>query len=323
MPAFPRVPGRPDRGSLHHGLAEKTCAGVAKPRHVACCVACVRPTFLLCVLLASPASSAGAQTTLVVRDTPESHPRIERSVEEALREAFGGTVRRVASPLDELALAAGCTTASDTDPECLATIARAGDARMVAIEHIAADGDGWRAQVDLRRADGTQVSVMRSHCDDSGCIDENAADATRVAAVHHTDPSHGSETVAPSVVASTASATPTPSPAPSEPSRDSSILVVPTILFLSSFVVGVGSFIAAGFASASANDAARLGVLRYAAQVDQERAFEQQSDIALGVGIALASAGAGLAIAGAITLAGREGPRLRIGVLDVGLSVSF
>jgi hypothetical protein len=275
------------------------------------------------MLLAWPASSARAQTTLVVRDTPEAHPRIERSVEEALREAFGGSVRRVASPLDELALAAGCTTASDTDPTCLATIARAGDARLVAIEHITPDGDGWRAQVDLRRADGTQVSVLRSHCDESGCVDENAADAARVATVRHTDPSHDADPAAPTVVAPATSTTPTPSPAPSQPSHESSILVVPTILFLSSLVVGAGSFIAAGFASASADDAAHLGVLRYAAQVDQERAFEQQSNIALGVGIALASAGAGLAIAGAIKLAGREGPRLRIGVLDVGLSMSF
>ncbi len=283
----------------------------------------VRPAFLLCVILAWPASSARAQTTLVVRDTPEAHPRIERSVEEALREAFGGSVRRVASPLDELALAAGCTTASDTDPTCLATIARAGDARLVAIEHITPEGDGWRAQVDLRRADGTQVSVLRSHCDDTACVDENASDAMRVAAVHHTDPTHDSASVAPTVVAPPTSVTPAPTPTPSEPSHESSILLVPTILFVCSFVVGAGSFIGAGFASASANEASHLGVLRYAAQVDQERAFEEQSNIALGVGIALASAGAGLAIAGAIALAGREGPRLRIGVLDVGLSMSF
>ena len=262
-------------------------------------------------------SLARAQLTLVVRDSAELHAGVEAAMEDALRDAVGGSVRRVDSPLDELALVAGCATASASDALCVATIARAANARLVAIEHVSRDGSGWSASIDLRRADGTQVSVLRARCDDASCVSTlEGDDPEPVVVVAHEAPRvHEAET------SSVLVTSPTPAAEPTGPPR--AIAIVPGSLFASAVLLGVGSLVAGTVSGVAASDAAHLGMLRNAAQVDHERALEDQSMVALGVGIALASCGAGLAIAGALTLGGQDGPRLRIGVLDVGLTVSF
>ncbi len=99
--------------------------------------------------------------------------------------------------------------------------------------------------------------------------------------------------------------------------------MVPNAMFAGAALLGIGAFVSTGVSLASSAEAVGLGVVRNQAEADHARSLEDRSAIALGVGVALALAGAGLALASVFVLAGRGGPRLHIGVLDVGLSLSF
>jgi hypothetical protein len=291
---------------------------VAKPRHVACSNGGVRNLLTLLLLCVCPASAAAQ--TLVVRTSAEAHPAIEGAVEDGLRESLGASVRRVDSPLDELALAAGCTEADPGSAQCIATIARAAGVRLVAIERLTREGAEWRVSIDLRRADGTQVSVLTALCDDASCAAEAMAGA-----------SGGPEEAPSSHDAATRASTDDrqlPDAAPSSssteiPPTSHSIAVIPHVLFIGATLLGVTSAVLGGLSIAAADEATHMGTLRNTTQVDHEHALEEQSAVMLGVGIALATCGAGLAIAGVFTLADDHGPRLRVGVGNVGLTVSF
>jgi hypothetical protein len=297
----------------------------------------VRALLMLVTLVTWPSARASAQVTLVVRASGDAYPGVEAAVENDLRESLGGSVRRVDSPLDELALAAGCDGAqAATTAPCVATIAQAASARLVAIEHLTREGAGWRASIDLRRADGTQVSLLSALCDETSCAPEAMAEAdtgTGPEAVDdHPEEAHA-HYVAAHAPLDVDHRVPTTTPPAAQASSDAraddaapaaprSIAILPHALFVGATLVGIGSFVAGGVALAAANEATSLGPLENAAQVDRERALEEQNAIALGVGIGLATCGAALAIAGIFTLSS-DGPRLLVGLGHADLSVSF
>lgn len=286
------------------------------------------PQRALCALaLWLPSSLVAAQATLVVRDGGESNRAVEVSVDDALRDTMGGSVRHAES-LDDLALAAGCA-AQATAPECVATIADAANARLVAIEHLARDGAEWRVTMDLRRADGTHVRDIALRCDDAS----SCASALQLELGEGTEPQDMVEVETHSVVTEehrisaprdepTHETTSTRLPAEPTPATHS-IPIVPNALFAGAALLGVGAIVAGGISVAAGTSATNLGVLRSQPQVDQEHALESQSTAALGVGIGMAVLGAGALAAGIITLGNHDGPSVRIGLLDVGLSVSF
>jgi cell division septation protein DedD len=284
-------------------------------RHVACSTGDVRVQLTLAfALLASLTPRvATAQLTLVIRDQPDAHPAVETAVEDALRESVGGSFRRLESPLDDLALAAGCEPGGATEAECIASLARAGDARLVAIEHLRRDGAEWSVRIDLRRADGTHLSTLVARCDDASCAPQPAASRPEAPTVAASTPAPSEPEPPPTLAAST----PSPEHAPR------SLAIVPHVLFFGAVLFGIGSFVAGAVSLSSANEATSLGALHTTAQLDEVHAAEEQRDVSLGVGIALAVCGAGLAVAGAITVADDGGPRLRIGLSGAQLSVSF
>jgi hypothetical protein len=111
----------------------------------------MRSVFAVVVVfvLAAHAEHVRAQVTLLVRDDASLALDAATGADEALRSARGGSVRRLDSSLEEMALAVGCPDAPQ-EPACVAMIASAAHAQSVAIEQVSRRATGWR--VTLERA---------------------------------------------------------------------------------------------------------------------------------------------------------------------------
>jgi hypothetical protein len=274
---------------------------------------------VIIALISAPAQ-AGAQTTLVVRRAAQAHPTIEAAVDEVLRTEFGSSARRVEISLGDLALAAGCGEEIDR-PDCMASIARAASADLVAVEHVRREGEVYQVHVVLYGSAGERLRTLDAECVPGHC---EGALATAVhgrdpAIVNEVPPNEPSE-VTPSsgedIAVGTSSArtweprtTARPaggsgatssvavSAAPDEPSSDNHIEIrASTVMYTGAAITGLGAIIS-GIVSADASSrAADLGVVRTRAGADTLIAAEQTRDGALVTGVALAIAGAGLAV---------------------------
>lgn len=299
-------------------------------------------------LLLSPAL-ASAQVTLVVRAGGDPSRAVEAAVDEALRETLGGSVRRVDSSMDDLALAAGCP-APAVESECVARVAAAAGVRIVALERFARDGEAWAVSLDLRHADGSRIRRLDARCaSELACADALTAgfetrepapepgvtiEATTSAASTPYEPDADAARGAPSpgLVARPDGDGRPPGAAPSAalgdgalgPGGRATIPIVPNVLFASATLVGVGAAVSGALAITFANDAAALGARRRGAESERAAALHDQSAAALGLGIALTVLGAGFAVAGAITLVeGRAAAGPRVTLSPVSLTVVF
>jgi hypothetical protein len=285
----------------------------------------VASSILLFALAAAP-STAAAQVTLVIRAGAHPHARVDGVVDDRLRDRLGGMIRHVDASLDELALAAGCDPSSDVEgASCIATIASAAGARLVAIERIAHRGTEWRFDVDVRSADGTPVTTIGARCDEPGACGEGIDDPAPADDAHARPPIPSTHAhAAPPRVESTVAATPDgASTATTAPRVGHFVSVVPCALFAGAVLLGIGSFVAGGLALDSYRSAIASNTGGGPSATTRQHALEDQSAIELGTGIALAGVGAILAVAGIITFVGRDGPRLQIGANGIALSVNF
>lgn len=316
---------------------------------------CVRAVVVVAGLLGVWPRVAIAQATLVVRAGDEPSRAVEAAIDDALCDTLGGSVRRVESSMDELALAAGCEGPA-AEPECVATIARAASVRILALERIVREADAWRIALDLRRADGTRIRELRIRCADgpacATALDDgfavrtseefgnsplavgpapdtatHATSATRVTPASET--SARSDHVRRAIVASE----------PTHEAATSTLVSRPDIalgpdgsssdrwpahaLLGSAVVAAVGAATSGGLALGYAGEVSGLGRLRTEADVDRAHALDDQSVVALGVGIGFALVGAGLSIAGTVVLTAERGAGPRITASPLALTVTF
>ena len=274
-----------------------------------------------------PAIAAG-QVTLVVRAGGALDRQREPAIDAALRESTRGSVRRVDSTMEELALAAGCPETA-TDAPCVTTIARVAQVHIVALQHLSHEGSGWRVRIALRGDDGSRLREVSVECDDATDCTSILSSALSAApgdvGVMPREPLPVAPPVepAPSTLRTEHTATvvragpeevaapppgiepPLGAPAPvgSRPWP-----LVPTVLFAAGTGLTLGACIAGAFTLAYASDVASLGPLSTRAEVDRAWSVEDQSNVSLGFGIALATAAIGLAVAGALTLILGRGP---------------
>jgi len=279
---------------------------------------------VIVALISAPGTSQ-AQTTLVVRRAAQAHPTIEAAVDEVLRTEFGSSARRVEISLGDLALAAGCGGEIDR-PDCMAAIARAASADLVAVEHVRREGGVYQVHVVLYGSSGERLRTLDAecvpgHCEGALATAVHGRDLDLMDEVPATEPSE----VTPSsdeviTVASTSSArtweprtTARParssasdtsslaaSTAPDGPSDGDIEIRASTVMYTGAAITGLGAIIS-GIVSADASSrAADLGVVRTLAGADTLIAAEQTRDGALVTGVVLAIAGAGLAVTGVV-----------------------
>lgn len=269
---------------------------------------------VLLALIAEP-GSAWAQTTLVVRADTSPHDAVASAVDEALRESVGGSARRVEPTLEELALAAGCLS-GDEEPECIAAIAEAGSARLVAIEHVSTSPTGVTVRVDLRRGrDGSRLRSLVVVCPAGECGDAllvamgrpagepalvTVGNETSVALVSPVERS-GSGSPAAGATRSTT----TPSTEARVEHGTGGPPLARTLLFGGAALASVGATIAGALAVDYAAQATRLGRVDTRREADQLVERESSRDVSLAVATVFASVGAGLAI-GALVTPGSE-----------------
>ncbi len=276
---------------------------------------------VLVVLAAAPAI-ARAQSTLVVRRAAQAHPTIEAAMDEVLRGELGSSARRVEISLSDLALAAGCDGAID-GPDCIAAIARAASADLVAVEHVRQEGDTFHVRIVLYGADGQRLRALAAECLPGHC---ESALATAVhgggedpmepaPARDETEPASSTEEAGATAVASAPRggsarvvATDRGADGSAEvaadreppPARSDFEVRASTVFYTGSAITGLGAIISGIVASDASSRAAGLGVVRTREDADTLVAAEQTRDGALITGVALAIAGAGLAVTGVI-----------------------
>jgi hypothetical protein len=270
------------------------------------------------LLVLGTASRAAAQVVLLVPEGPSSVLEVEPAIADAMRQALGASVRALEPSLDDLALAAGCADQA-TEPSCIARIAAASRARLVAVESVSRGGSGFVVHLDLRRgSDGRPVRSLSIDCASSVDCGEQVllAFESDDAAVPVHDarrepiaappprPSPSDTRAEPIVVAPSPPAAEAPHPAP--PRRSGRpIPFVPNVLFGLSVAMSLGAMVAGGVAvgAQSAHDTLAAIVATHPDQLSQLSAVDAGRDLALGVGTGFALAGACLAAAGAITMA--------------------
>lgn len=280
---------------------------------------CAFPPMLGAVIIASFCGPqvVRAQTTLVVRGAAQAHPTIEEALDEVLRAELGSSARRVEISLADLALAAGCGDAIES-PECMAAVARAAGADLVAVEHVRSEGDAFQVRITLYGSSGERLRTLDAECMPGHCRsalatavhsrEADAMDASPTEPPHATSPDEDvTLAVAPASSArSPRTATPEPAaaavtPPPTTDQGDGDLEIhASTVMYTGAAITGLGAIIS-GIVSADASSrAAGLGVVRTRADADTLIAAEQARDGALVTGVALAIAGAGLAVTGIV-----------------------
>jgi hypothetical protein len=271
------------------------------------------------VVLATPASVA-AQVTILVPEAAVAARDVDAGIAQGMREGLGASVRRVDPSLEDLALAAGCE-GDPSEPSCIAEIAHASGARLVALERVWRGPHGYRVEIELRRAsDGSAIRSFRVECGSSRECgravlavlesepEADAPDATVQPVA--LGPSHRAPIAEPLALAIDV-APPAPPPPVEAPSRDRGprsrheIPVAPNVVFALSVATSLGAMIAGGVGVGMLM--ARDSVVTLGTELPEQTArisaLDANRDLALGLGTAFALAGACLAVSGAIAMA--------------------
>ncbi len=245
-----------------------------------------------------------AQVALVSAADSDAAAEIEPGISEGMRDGLGASVRRIALSLEDLALAAGCA-ATPRAPSCIARIAAAADARLLAIERVSRHASEYVVEVELRRgADGSTIRVVRLECASSvGC--RGRLDA----ALGNEEPERVRAPQPHVELASVTLEIDEPPRIEERHTRGDSPLghpvpLAPSLLLGTSAVLGLGALVAGGVAigleqARGISSSDTVGT----AQAQQLAALRTSSDWALGLGTAFASVGACLAVAGTLLLA--------------------
>lgn len=249
---------------------------------------------LAAVGVAAPTATS-AQTTLVVRGDGRSHASVAVAADDALFDATGSSAHRVEVTLEDLALAAGCTTEA-TDPACIAAIAEAAHVDLVAIEYLRQEGDTQVVHTDLRDRHGARLRFVDARCAAGRCRFFDAADAregSRATTRADAPPAESGEVVAP-----------TPETGTEWEIRVSTILFgVATLASIGALTAGIVGLDASG----------RADIFRQSDRMrDQPRlaAAEEQRDVAFGTATAFTVAGAALAVVGLVLALARADTRV-------------
>ncbi len=256
---------------------------------------------------------------------------LEPAIDEALRAAMPGQVRRVEVALEELALAAGCG-ASARDRGCVAAVAYAGGADELVLQRLTREDVGWLVRLEVRGSDGSVRREVRVHCEEpfacGAFLDmalarapvadsaepsiELAADARpaspslarsarRVAAPLPSLVDRGSPRRAPARATVSSS-----SPAARMP-VELRLPALPIFLLVGSTISNVGALLSGSLILIGQADSARQGGRVTQLERDQARVADGQRDRLLALGTVLALQGVGLAVAAIVLLLeGRE-----------------
>ncbi len=254
-------------------------------------------------------SRAAAQLTVLLRDDDGFGRGAESGIAEGLRDGLGGSVRRLEASLADLALAAGCE-GDPRDSSCIVRMAAAANAQLVVVERVTNTDPGWRIELDLRRgSDGARLRSIHLECAstiDCGGDLAAALGEPEGGATHTVAAAPGRATEPTPVAATTPQAHPAPEPDAARSSRSeaapSSIPVIPSVLFGSAVVLGIGAIVAGAIGGQAAHDAHDAGLVTRRDQVDRLVGLETSRDVSFGIGAALAGVGACLAIGGVLTM---------------------
>lgn len=262
---------------------------------------------LVAVAVLSAASPAAAQSALIVRSGGTTSTPIEAAIDAALREDSRGSLRRIDTSLEDLALASGCAQ-PHTQDACLGRLAMAANIEELWIQHLSRAAAGWRIQLEVRGRDGARVWSIDVPCEEpTACAallatrlrdrrGTGAADAT---------PSEAFGTRSGRVRSERARA---PEPlhlASTRTSRERRTDdVLPPVLFASGSVVGSGAIVAGVLAITLAGQEAPGDGRR-----GREAAPMSSGDVAVGVGATLGTLAVALVFAGGVCLALPQGSR--------------
>ncbi|MBN8613849.1 MAG: hypothetical protein J0L92_24850 [Deltaproteobacteria bacterium] len=197
----------------------------------------------------------------------------------AVRDVTGAPVRRIDVTLDDLAIAADCTTPAHEAP-CLARVAAAGHVGIVAIER--GCGEREACTVTLHAADGTRLRALTL---------AEAPPPEPVAS--EPEPLTRSERSGTRPVVSTVV-----EPDTRERSRRSFRFGMHHGLYAGAIVSSFGAFVCGGLAIDAGQRWASIGVVRDSRGVDTLVALEEQRTVTLVLASAFAVTGAALAVAG-------------------------
>jgi len=253
---------------------------------------------LLAVAVLSGALPAAAQSALIVRSDGMTSPPIEAAIDAALREASGGSLRRIDSSLEELTLASGCAHL-ETGDGCLGALAAAANAEELWLQHLSHDGAGWRIRLEVHSGDGARVWSLDARCEDPEAC--GALVAVRLDARRGADaaPNEALRSRSGRVRSERARATPDPlhaaSPGAMRARRQDD--VVPPVLFTSGAVVGSAA-IAAGVLAITFAGQDSSGERRR----DRDEVPMSPADVSVAVGATLGTVAVALAFAGGLYL---------------------
>lgn len=263
------------------------------------------------VVMVLPARAV-AQVTLLVSEGAATPLDVEPGIADGLRQGLGVSVRRVEPSLDDLALAAGCM-GSPRAPACIARIAHASGARLVAVERVSHGPRGYRVEVELRRGeDGRSLRTLRLRCASSA----ECGDAVLGALEGDFRAALGNDPVASAAIAARDGARSTgrrgttdlvePRVEAVQPDRPSqvrrSVPMVSQVLFAASIASSLGAMIGWSVGVGVQQSRDTVAGIRTSDQSQRLSELDTSRDWAIGVGTAFALVGACLAAAGAVTM---------------------
>lgn len=269
------IVGRP-RATLPSHSPDPVCVIV---RDASACGLALALVSVVVMIAAPVAAQSSSHVVLLVRVHEPSASSVddEEARTDAVRELTGAPVRRIDVTLDDLAIAADCTTPADEAP-CLARIAAAGNVGVVAIER--GCGAEEACSVTLHAADGTRLRQL-------SLADEQPEPAA--ATTSQSAPATQPERSAPRAIASVEEA----------PRRRRGFqLEVHHGLYAGAIVSSFGAFVCGGLAIDAGQRAASLGVVRDSRGVDTLVSLDEQRTITLVLASAFAVTGAALAVTG-------------------------
>jgi hypothetical protein len=198
----------------------------------------------------------------------------------AVRDVTGAPVRRIDVTLEDLAIAADCTTPAHEAP-CLARVAAAGHVGIVAIERGCGEREG--CTVTLHGADGTRLRALTLA--EEPLPEPVASEPQPLSATER----RGTQRVVVSTVGE---------PQTRERPPRAFRFGVHHGLYAGAIVSSFGAFVCGGLAIDAGQRWASIGVVRDSRGVDTLVALEEQRTITLVLASAFAITGAALAVAG-------------------------